>query len=165
MEFDFVETAANSGDRVFPGGQRLHHAWNPSRRCSRICRLLILGPKVLAVYMPWFGDHVHMDVGYSSDDPRCLRQQIQQARHYGNFGLCRGLVRADDSVLRPQFRAACKRLPTRATSRSRFFITKPKTTTGRQPTKPLQPWTGHTRPISALKLRIARLPHLQRASR
>jgi hypothetical protein len=40
-------------------------------------------PKVLAVYMPWFGDNVHMDVGYSSDDPAVLRRQIQQARHSG----------------------------------------------------------------------------------
>src|ERR1039458_3992909 len=40
-------------------------------------------PKVLSVYMPWFGDHVHMDVGYSSDDPAVLRRQIQQARHSG----------------------------------------------------------------------------------
>src|SRR6202140_661308 len=40
-------------------------------------------PKVLAVYMPWFGDHVHIDVGYSSSDPAVLRRQIQQARHTG----------------------------------------------------------------------------------
>ena len=40
-------------------------------------------PKILAVYMPWFGDHVHMDVGYSSNDPAVLRRQIQQARHSG----------------------------------------------------------------------------------
>src|ERR1039458_4049418 len=40
-------------------------------------------PKVLSVYMPWFGDHVHMDVGYSSVDPAVLRRQIQQARHSG----------------------------------------------------------------------------------
>ena len=40
-------------------------------------------PKVLAIYMPWFGDHVHMDVGYSSDDPAVLRRQIEQARHMG----------------------------------------------------------------------------------
>jgi hypothetical protein len=40
-------------------------------------------PKILAVYMPWFGDHTHMDVGYSSDDPAVLRKQIQQARHMG----------------------------------------------------------------------------------
>jgi hypothetical protein len=37
-------------------------------------------PKLLAVYMPWFGDHSHIDVGYSSQDPAVLRQQIQQAR-------------------------------------------------------------------------------------
>jgi len=40
-------------------------------------------PKLLAVYMPWFGDHVHMDVGYSSDDPAVLRRQIQQAHRMG----------------------------------------------------------------------------------
>ena len=40
-------------------------------------------PKLLAVYMPWFGDHVHADVGYSSNDPAVLRRQIQQARHTG----------------------------------------------------------------------------------
>jgi len=40
-------------------------------------------PKLLAVYMPWFGDRDHMDVGYSSEDPVVLRRQIQQARHMG----------------------------------------------------------------------------------
>ena len=40
-------------------------------------------PKLLAVYMPWFGNHAHMDVGYSSEDPAVLRKQIQQARHMG----------------------------------------------------------------------------------
>ncbi|HZZ16754.1 MAG TPA: hypothetical protein VFE08_12405, partial [Candidatus Sulfotelmatobacter sp.] len=42
-----------------------------------------LSPKLLAVYMPWFGDHVHMDVGYSSEDSTVLRKQIQQARRMG----------------------------------------------------------------------------------
>jgi hypothetical protein len=42
-----------------------------------------LSPKLLAVYMPWFGDHTHIDVGYSSQDPAVLRKQIQQARHMG----------------------------------------------------------------------------------
>jgi hypothetical protein len=42
-----------------------------------------IAPKLLAVYMPWFGDHTHMDVGYSSEDPAVLRKQIQQARHMG----------------------------------------------------------------------------------
>lgn len=40
-------------------------------------------PKLLAVYMPWFGDHTHIDVGYSSQDPGVLKQQIQQARRRG----------------------------------------------------------------------------------
>jgi hypothetical protein len=42
-----------------------------------------LSPELLAVYMPWFGDHSHMDVGYSSQDPPLLRKQIQQARRMG----------------------------------------------------------------------------------
>lgn len=45
-----------------------------------------LSPKVLAVYMPWFGDHSHVDVGYSSQDPAVLRKQIQQARRMGISG-------------------------------------------------------------------------------
>jgi hypothetical protein len=40
-------------------------------------------PKTLAVYMPWFGDHEHRDVGYSSNDPAVLHSQIQQARVKG----------------------------------------------------------------------------------
>jgi len=40
-------------------------------------------PKLLAVYMPWFGNHVHMDVGYSSYDPVVLQRQIHQARSMG----------------------------------------------------------------------------------
>jgi hypothetical protein len=43
-------------------------------------------PKLLAVYMPWFGDHSHLNVGYSSNDPAVLRKQIQQARHMGISG-------------------------------------------------------------------------------
>jgi len=42
-----------------------------------------LSPKLLAVYMPWFGDHTHIDVGYSSQDPAVLRKQIQQAHRMG----------------------------------------------------------------------------------
>jgi len=40
-------------------------------------------PKMLAVYMPWFGDRVHMDVGYASYDPAVLQRQIHQARNMG----------------------------------------------------------------------------------
>lgn len=40
-------------------------------------------PQMLAVYMPWFGDNSHMDVGYSSQDPAVLRKQIQEAHSRG----------------------------------------------------------------------------------
>ena len=43
-------------------------------------------PKVLAVYMPWFGDKSHIDVGYSSNDPNALRAQIDAARSMGISG-------------------------------------------------------------------------------
>jgi hypothetical protein len=36
--------------------------------------------------MPWFGNHTHMDVGYSSQDGAVLRKQIQQARRMGISG-------------------------------------------------------------------------------
>jgi hypothetical protein len=36
--------------------------------------------------MPWFGDHNHMNVGYSSDDPAVVRHQVQQARERGIYG-------------------------------------------------------------------------------
>ena len=42
--------------------------------------------KVLAAYMPWFGDGTHLDVGYSSQDPKVLRRQIEQARELGISG-------------------------------------------------------------------------------
>jgi hypothetical protein len=54
----------------------IHHALQNAQAPS-------LSPKLLAVYMPWFGDHTHLDVGYSSQDPGLLRKQIQQARHMG----------------------------------------------------------------------------------
>jgi hypothetical protein len=40
-------------------------------------------PKQLAVYMPWFGDAGHIDVGYSSQDPELLRRQIESAQRAG----------------------------------------------------------------------------------
>jgi len=45
-----------------------------------------LGTRVLAAYMPWFGDGQHLDVGYSSQDPKVLRKQIDQARNRGITG-------------------------------------------------------------------------------
>ena len=42
-------------------------------------------PKVLADYQPWFGDPNHIDVGYSSQDPKELRKQIESARSVGIY--------------------------------------------------------------------------------
>ena len=40
-------------------------------------------PKVLAAYQPWFGNPKHINVGYSSQDPNVLAQQIQEAKGLG----------------------------------------------------------------------------------
>ncbi len=58
----------------------MHHALRQNGQAPA------LSPKLLAVYMPWFGDHTHMDVGYSSQDPAVLRKQIQQAHRMGISG-------------------------------------------------------------------------------
>jgi len=42
-------------------------------------------PQVLADYQPWFGDPDHIDVGYSTQDPNELRQQIAKARSMGIY--------------------------------------------------------------------------------
>ena len=70
---------------MFHGGYgmyhaRTHHAMRQNPQAPNSW------PKLLAVYMPWFGDHVHKDVGYTSYDPAVLRHQIQQARHMGISG-------------------------------------------------------------------------------
>ena len=41
--------------------------------------------KVLADYQPWFGDHQHINVGYSTQDPAVLRKQIQAAKDMGIY--------------------------------------------------------------------------------
>ncbi|HSS98700.1 MAG TPA: hypothetical protein VLK33_16815 [Terriglobales bacterium] len=43
-------------------------------------------PKAIAVYMPWFGDPRHIDVGYSSQDPDVMRRQIDEAAGMGITG-------------------------------------------------------------------------------
>jgi hypothetical protein len=53
------------------------------RHIARDTRVPQVSPKILAVYMPWFGDTGHIDVGYSSQDPRVLRLQIESARNAG----------------------------------------------------------------------------------
>lgn len=40
-------------------------------------------PEILAVYEAWFGEHNHIQVGYSSSDPDQIRKQIDQAKHMG----------------------------------------------------------------------------------
>src|SRR5262245_6665795 len=42
--------------------------------------------EVLAAYMPWFGDQGHIRVGYSSQDPKALSRQMDQARSRGISG-------------------------------------------------------------------------------
>jgi len=37
-------------------------------------------PMLLAIYQPWFGNHEHIDVGYSCHDPAVLLQQITRAK-------------------------------------------------------------------------------------
>jgi len=37
-------------------------------------------PMLLAIYQPWWGNHEHINVGYSCHDPVVLRRQIAQAR-------------------------------------------------------------------------------------
>ena len=37
-------------------------------------------PMLLAIYQPWFGNHEHIDVGYSCHDPAVLQQQITRAK-------------------------------------------------------------------------------------
>lgn len=43
-------------------------------------------PKVLAAYQPWFGNHNHVDVGYSSQAPKVLDEQIVKAKELGISG-------------------------------------------------------------------------------
>ncbi|MGE5204006.1 MAG: hypothetical protein ACM3PW_00205 [Chlamydiota bacterium] len=40
-------------------------------------------PQILAAYQPWFGEKNHMNVGYSSNDPVKLQEQITQAKNLG----------------------------------------------------------------------------------
>jgi hypothetical protein len=66
-----------AGGCTTPG---MHHSALPSAQAPA------QSPKLLAIYMPWFGDHTHMEVGYSSQDPAVLRKQIEQAKRMGISG-------------------------------------------------------------------------------
>ena len=50
---------------------------------SRAAESPLQGTKVVAVYVPWFGDPEHIKVGYSTDDPAVLRRQIAKAKDLG----------------------------------------------------------------------------------
>ena len=39
--------------------------------------------KVVAVYVPWFGDREHISVGYTTDDPVVIKKQIAKAKEMG----------------------------------------------------------------------------------
>jgi hypothetical protein len=43
-------------------------------------------PKVLAAYQPWFGNAKHINVGYSSQDPQVLADQVRKAKDLGITG-------------------------------------------------------------------------------
>jgi hypothetical protein len=43
-------------------------------------------PKVLAAYQPWFGNSKHINVGYSSQDPKVLADQVVKAKALGITG-------------------------------------------------------------------------------
>ncbi len=44
------------------------------------------GPLLLAAYQPWFGQPMHINVGYSSQDPVVIQQQIEKAKSLGIAG-------------------------------------------------------------------------------
>ena len=83
-------------------------------------------PKLLAVYMPWFGDHSHADVGYSSHDRSVLKKQIQQARSMGISGFVVDWY-GDTHPIPTATSLFCRKLPARLILRSLFFITSRKT--------------------------------------
>jgi hypothetical protein len=39
--------------------------------------------KVVAVYVPWFGDRQHISVGYTTDNPAVIKKQIAKAKEMG----------------------------------------------------------------------------------
>jgi len=64
---------------ITPGCHRtgLHHAFTLAVESPP------QGPEVVAVYVPWFGDPEHINVGYTTDDPAVLRRQIAKAKDLG----------------------------------------------------------------------------------
>src|SRR5450631_4408596 len=56
------------------------HRAGAYRPLSQAVESHVQGAKVVAVYVPWFGDPGHIKVGYSTDDPAVLRRQIAKAK-------------------------------------------------------------------------------------
>ena len=59
------------------------HREGSYRALSQAAESPLQGTKVVAVYVPWFGDPEHIKVGYSTDDPAVLRRQIAKAKDLG----------------------------------------------------------------------------------
>jgi hypothetical protein len=65
---------------VFLDGCATHDVNRASRRSVPVAQD---APRLLAVYMPWFGAPDHANVGYSSHDPDVIKRQIDEARGMG----------------------------------------------------------------------------------
>ena len=59
------------------------HRARAYRGMSQVAENPAHNPKVIAVYVPWFGDPEHIKVGYNTNDPAVLRRQIAQAKNLG----------------------------------------------------------------------------------
>jgi hypothetical protein len=59
------------------------HRAGAYRGMSQAAGSPVQGTKVVAVYVPWFGDPQHIKVGYTTDDPAVLRRQIAKAKDLG----------------------------------------------------------------------------------
>jgi hypothetical protein len=59
------------------------HRAGAYRGLSQAVESPVQGAKVVAVYVPWFGDPEHIKVGYRTDDPAVLRRQIDKAKDLG----------------------------------------------------------------------------------
>ncbi len=69
--FLIVRSCSTAGPS--PGGHLQHQATGPA-------------PQILAVYEAWFGHPKHISVGYSSQDPIEIKDQIQKAQSMGISG-------------------------------------------------------------------------------
>lgn len=59
------------------------HRAGAYRALTQAVESLPQGPEIMAVYVPWFGDPEHINVGYTTDDPAVLRRQMAKAKDLG----------------------------------------------------------------------------------